>query len=155
MNCHMPAARMGETARGRAAQKANERAGKPTDYWSLNLPGETEEYVPKLLAVASLVQSPQRYGQRLPALPAGSPLAVVTTQAPVDLAQAARASGISARTLARLNPALKKGRNRAGQTAYLLVPVEAASRLSQHLSQVSSGTDKALASTRQAPGGSS
>ncbi|WPL13046.1 Membrane-bound lytic murein transglycosylase D precursor [Thiorhodovibrio litoralis] len=142
-------------ARVRAAQKANERAGKPTDYWSLNLPGETEEYVPKLLAVASLVQSPQRYGQRLPALPAGSPLAVVTTQAPVDLAQAARASGISARTLARLNPALKKGRNRAGQTAYLLVPVEAASRLSQHLSQVSSGTDKALASTRQAPGGSS
>lgn len=142
-------------ARVRAAQRANERAGKPTDYWSLDLPTETEEYVPKLLAVTSLVQSPQRYGLRLPALPAGSPLAVVATQAPVDLAKAANASGLSASTLAALNPGLKKGRNRAGQRTYLLVPVEAAARLSQHLRRVDKGEGAALASTEQAPRGSS
>ncbi|EIC20728.1 transglycosylase SLT domain-containing protein [Thiorhodovibrio frisius] len=69
-------------ARVQAAQRANKRAGKPTDYWSLDLPRETEDYVPKLLAVISMVQNPQRFGQRLPVLPAASPLAATTARAP-------------------------------------------------------------------------
>lgn len=131
--------------RVQAAQKANEQAGKATDYWSLKLPRETEEYVPKLLAVINLVQSPQRFGQRLPVLPANSPLAVISTQAPVDLAAAASASGIPAGTLAQLNPALKNGRNRAGQTTHLLVPAEAAARMNKHLRQLDSRSGGSLA----------
>ncbi|WPL17768.1 Membrane-bound lytic murein transglycosylase D precursor [Thiorhodovibrio winogradskyi] len=136
-----------------AAQRANHRAGKATDYWSLNLPRETEAYVPKLLAVVSMVHSPERFGQRLPALPAASPLAVVTTRAPVDLATAASASGVPARTLAELNPALKQGRNRAGQTTHLLVPAAAAARLNKHLRQLGGGTDDALAANEGKAGG--
>ncbi|HIG37170.1 MAG TPA: lytic transglycosylase, partial [Oceanospirillaceae bacterium] len=37
------------------AIKRNKKAGKPTDFWSLNLPKETMNYVPKLLAVAKVV----------------------------------------------------------------------------------------------------
>ncbi|WP_200280507.1 transglycosylase SLT domain-containing protein [Rhabdochromatium marinum] len=120
-------------ARVKAAQRANKRAGLDTDYWSLDLPSETEHYVPKLLAVATLVQNPGRYGQHLPALPGGAPLVVVTTQQPVELAAVATASGLSAQALQQLNPALKKGRTRAGQTTHLLVPSEAAARLNRHL----------------------
>lgn len=133
-----------------AAQRRNERAGKATDYWSLDLPRETENYVPKLLAVISMVQNPQRYGQRLPSLPATSPLAAIPTRAPVDLAVAARTSGIPANTLAKLNPALKKGRNRPGQTAYLLVPATATARISQHLRQF--GASATLAANKGASG---
>ncbi len=138
-------------ARVQGAQRANERAGKATDYWSLDLPLETREYVPKLLAVAALVQSPQRHGQQLPALPASSPLTAVATQQPVHLAAAATASGLSTATLKRLNPALKQGRNRAGQTTYLLVPSEAALRLQQHLQQLGTDATGALAAADQRP----
>ena len=34
------------------AMRANRNKGLPTDFWSLDLPPETEAYVPKLLAIA-------------------------------------------------------------------------------------------------------
>jgi membrane-bound lytic murein transglycosylase D len=52
--------------RVRSAQRVNKARGKPTDFWSLNLPTETEQYVPKLLAIADLVRAPERYGMRMP-----------------------------------------------------------------------------------------
>src|SRR5690606_19001610 len=44
------------------AIKRNVDRGLPTDYWNLNLPAETQAYVPKLLAVAQLISAPQGYG---------------------------------------------------------------------------------------------
>ena len=43
----------GEGALGRA-RAANEQRGLDIDYWSLDLPRETQEYVPRLLALASI-----------------------------------------------------------------------------------------------------
>jgi len=42
--------------RVRRAIKRNLAQNKPTDFWSLHLPKETKNYVPKLLALASLVK---------------------------------------------------------------------------------------------------
>jgi len=39
--------------------------GKKTDYWSLDLPKETEKYVPKLLALVKVIGDPGRYNQKL------------------------------------------------------------------------------------------
>src|SRR5690606_5893096 len=44
------------------AIRENKKAGKPTDFWSLNLPEETSGYVPKLLAVADIVRNQSKYG---------------------------------------------------------------------------------------------
>jgi membrane-bound lytic murein transglycosylase D len=43
------------------AIKRNQAKGKPTDFFSLDLPRETEAYVPKLLAMRSIVADPTRY----------------------------------------------------------------------------------------------
>lgn len=65
-------------ARVAAARDANLLAGKPTDFWSLDLPNETRQYVPQILATARLVADSGKYGQRLlpipdrPMLPADS-----------------------------------------------------------------------------------
>lgn len=134
--------------RVQGAQRANQAAGKPTDYWSLTLPQETQDYVPKLLAVVALVRNPERFGQRLPPLPANAPLVAVTTRQPIDLDAAARDSGVSAGKLRELNPGLKQGRNRPGQTAHVLVPRATANRLHRHLRQL--GSDSALAATDSA-----
>ncbi|CAG2159479.1 unnamed protein product [Oppiella nova] len=41
----------------------NQAAGLPTDYWSLRLPQETMNYVPRFLAVAQIIKSPSKYGR--------------------------------------------------------------------------------------------
>ncbi len=56
-------------ARVEAALAANRRSGKPTDFWSLDLPNETKQYVPQILAAARLVVDSRKYGQTLPAIP--------------------------------------------------------------------------------------
>jgi soluble lytic murein transglycosylase-like protein len=48
-----------------AAISANRAAGLATDYWSLNLPAETMDYVPRLLAVAHIFANPAGFGVRL------------------------------------------------------------------------------------------
>ena len=53
-------------------RQANRARGKPTDFWSLDLPSETENYVPQILAAARLVAEPAKYGlscRRSPAHP--------------------------------------------------------------------------------------
>jgi soluble lytic murein transglycosylase-like protein/LysM repeat protein len=39
--------------------------GLDTDFWSLALPAETQEYVPRLLALSSIFESPDSYGLKL------------------------------------------------------------------------------------------
>ena len=55
----------GEGAVGRARTLA-ESKNRPSDYWSLDLPTETEEYVPRLFALATLVRQPRRHGGKPP-----------------------------------------------------------------------------------------
>ncbi|NLJ11685.1 MAG: transglycosylase SLT domain-containing protein, partial [Gammaproteobacteria bacterium] len=50
----------GEGTVGRAI-KRNIARNLPTDYWNLNLPAETQAYVPKLLAVSQLISAPDAY----------------------------------------------------------------------------------------------
>ena len=40
----------------------NRAAGLPTDYWSLKLPQETMNYVPRFLAVAQIIKIRQHMG---------------------------------------------------------------------------------------------
>jgi soluble lytic murein transglycosylase-like protein len=48
-----------------AAISRNQAEGLDTDFWSLDLPAETEDYVPRLLALATIFQNPGRYGLSL------------------------------------------------------------------------------------------
>jgi len=42
--------------------------GLPTDFWSLRLPEETQNYVPRLLALSNIFSRPGAYGIKLPAV---------------------------------------------------------------------------------------
>ena len=50
---------------GKAIDRANNLFTKPS-YWDLNLPRETELYVPRLLALSKIIANPERYGFSLP-----------------------------------------------------------------------------------------
>ncbi|EIC29070.1 MULTISPECIES: transglycosylase SLT domain-containing protein [Methylomicrobium] len=46
----------------------NRAAGLPADFWSLNLPRETKEYVPRLLALSAIFARPAHFDVRLPSV---------------------------------------------------------------------------------------
>ena len=49
----------------RKAIRKNRRLGKTTDFWSLRLPRETKNYVPQLMALASIVKDAEKHQIKL------------------------------------------------------------------------------------------
>ncbi|WP_188151279.1 lytic transglycosylase [Teredinibacter waterburyi] len=105
------------------AIRKNKKKGKPTDFWNLNLPRETEAYVPKLIALAILFQNPDDYGIKLPEIANEPYFAVVDTTSQIDLAQAADLAGIDIDTLYYLNPGFNRWATDPAGPHRLLVPL--------------------------------
>ncbi len=85
---------------------ANAAQGLPTDYWSLRLPTETMNYVPRFLAVAEIVANPSQYGVYLPAIANRQHFRSVPVNYGVSLAEVSQLTGVSYDELQKLNPAL-------------------------------------------------
>ncbi len=119
----------GEGTISRAVQKAQAK-GEPSDYWSLDLPDETEHYVPRLLALVRMFHHPESYGltpHRVEDIPV---FTQVTFDKPLDLSKIATAVSMSEADLYRLNPAFKRGVNGHGQDVVaLLLPRDKAEQL--------------------------
>ncbi|ABI57337.1 LysM peptidoglycan-binding domain-containing protein [Alkalilimnicola ehrlichii MLHE-1] len=90
------------------AVRANQRAGKATDFWSLNLPAETRAYVPRVLALRDILAEPDRFGIRLPPIDNERQLAVVELEHQLDLALAAEMAGVELDKIYRYNPGFNR-----------------------------------------------
>lgn len=86
------------------AMRRNRAEGKPTDFWNLDLPRETEAYVPKMFALAKLIHSPETYGIELPLLDTEPFFEIVDVGSQIDLAQAATMADMDLSDLYLLNP---------------------------------------------------
>lgn len=113
----------------RRAIARNRDSGKPTDYWSLDLPSETEAYVPRLLATARVVKHPRSFGLQLADLPAEPEVTPVQVAEQIDLSLAAKLAQMSISELKDLNPGLISIRSQLPSQQNLLVPVEKAPAL--------------------------
>lgn len=73
------------------------------DFWRLDLPRQTERYVPKFLAALYILREPHKYGIEIPN---AEPLTfdIVTIKDATDLKVVARCAGTSAATIQELNP---------------------------------------------------
>lgn len=115
------------------AIRKNRRHGKPTDFWSLELPSETEAYVPKLIALAELVANAQHYRISLPHIPNRPLLQRVSTGGQIDLAVAAEMAGISINDIYRYNPAFNRWATDPDGPHELLLPLEKVAIFQQKL----------------------
>jgi membrane-bound lytic murein transglycosylase D len=113
-----------------SAVEANRSQGLPTDFWSLNLPNETRQYVPQILAASKLVADSRRYGQHLPSIPDRIGIDVIRSSQPMDLAKVALNNGVKLDDLKRLNPELKIGRWSRPTVTELNVPQGQGQRIS-------------------------
>ncbi len=118
------------------AIRKNTKKGLPTDFWSLDLPSETEAYVPKLLAIASLVDSPARYGVSLRPLAVEPYFAIIETQGQIDLAQAAKMADTSSEEMALLNPGFNRWATDPEGPHRLLVPIDSAEDFENRLASL-------------------
>ena len=120
----------------RAEIDKNKRAGKPTDYWSLALPKQTKQYVPKLLALAAIVSDPSKYGVSLPYVPDRPFFGSVTLTSQMDLKEMSMLSGVSIPIIKELNPGLRRFSTAPDMKFTLLLPVMAVDTFKDNLQSV-------------------
>ena len=67
--------------------KRNKRRKRATDYYTISLPRETDEYVSKLIAMKHIIQNPQKYNVEVPYIPNAPYFAevILTEQMDIDL----------------------------------------------------------------------
>nr|WP_297456787.1 LysM peptidoglycan-binding domain-containing protein [uncultured Halomonas sp.] len=107
------------------ALRAAVARGEPADYWHLDLPRQTMNYVPKLLALSRVIAEPARYGITLPSIPDRPAFARVELKGQLDLERVARLADVSLDRLETLNPALLQDIAVPRRADGLLVPYDA------------------------------
>jgi membrane-bound lytic murein transglycosylase D len=114
----------------------NEYQGLPTDYWSLNLPKETEDYVPRLLAIAKLFANAEQYGIRLQNIPNKPYCEVVNVGSQLDIDKAAELAQTPLSHFLKLNPCFKKGSTAPDGPHRLLIPSHRVQAFKQNLARL-------------------
>ncbi len=118
------------------AMRKNRKRGKKTDFWNLDLPRETEAYVPKLIALAILIKEPEIYDLELYSIADKPYFEVVDIGGQIDLAQAAKLAELDMDTLYNLNPAYNRWATHPDGPHRLLVPIGKAQLFEANLAQL-------------------
>ena len=119
-----------------AAIKRNQAAGLDTDFWNLPLPSEAQNYVPKLLALATLIKHANNYPIDLPDVPDEPYLAAITVSSQIDLDKAADMANIDPALLRHLNPGFSRGATDPNLPTLLLLPIDNAASFQSELDQM-------------------
>jgi len=118
------------------AIRKNRKRGQATDFWSLQLPKETQAYVPKMIALAQILNDPERYGVKLPAIADQPYFSTVDAGSQIDLAQAADLAGIELDELYLLNPGFNQWATSPDGPHQLNVPVDKAASFTLRLAEL-------------------
>ena len=111
------------------AIKKNEKLGRSTDYWSLDLPPETRQYIPKLIALETVIASPSSFGIKLARIPYEPAIISVDIKSQIQLQTAAELANVDLDELKKLNAGFTRWATDPDGPHQLLVPVESATRL--------------------------
>jgi len=130
------AAYNGGIGRVSRAVASNAARGRPTDFWSLPLPRETRNYVPRLLALSTLIAEPEHWAVNLPPLQNRPAFVAVPTGGQLELGRAAQLAGVPKARLQALNPGHLRWAT-APHAGDLLVPPDRATAFQQQLAQLS------------------
>jgi membrane-bound lytic murein transglycosylase D len=133
---HALAAYNAGTGTVKRAIRKNRQRGLPTDFWSLDLPGETDMYVPRLLALAQIVSDPAAHRLALPTILDTPYFAMVDTGGQIDLNVAADLAGISVEELFELNAGHRRWTSHPDGPHVLLLPIATVDRFETGLAQL-------------------
>ncbi|MFZ2168518.1 MAG: LysM peptidoglycan-binding domain-containing protein [Methylococcaceae bacterium] len=119
--------------RVRKSIEQNEYRNLPTDFWSLDLPEETENYVPRLLAIAKLFANADEYNIHLQHIPNRPYFEVIDIKYPLDLDKAAQLANTPLDKILKLNPGFNRSCTAPEGPHRLLIPVAQAQSFKRNL----------------------
>lgn len=102
------------------ALKKNRQEAKPENFWSLDLPGETQRYVPRLLALANLLKQASA-SNSLPFIANKPTFKQCNTHGQLDLTLAAELANTDLNTIKQFNPAYNRWTTAPNGPNYLLI----------------------------------
>lgn len=115
------------------AIKKNEAAGLPTDFWSLSLPKETKQYVPKILALSKVLKNPEQYQVNLPKSNKNRALTQVDVGQQITLSQAAELAGLTVESVKTYNSGYTRGITAPAGPHYIMLPTAKAEQFKTSL----------------------
>lgn len=118
----------------------NQALGLPTDYWSLKLPQETMNYVPRFLAVAQIVKNPRAYGVNLPPIANRPHFREVQVASGVSLSDIANTVGLTRAELYALNPGYRGDAIDPASPGRILIPSDISPVVDKRLLALKSST---------------
>ncbi|MEH6570027.1 MAG: LysM peptidoglycan-binding domain-containing protein [Halioglobus sp.] len=118
------------------AMRDNRNRGKPTDYWSLKLPRETQRYVPRLIAISGFVAFPEIWGVEFTPIANEPAFEVVETLGQIELAKAADLAQMELAAMRSFNAGQLRWATAPKQAQELLVPVGTGLLLTNAIAQL-------------------
>ena len=101
------------------------RSSSSRDFFALNLPRETRAYVPRLLAMAAIVNNPAKYKVALPNVDMRPSFFVLNLPGPFDIAKIVAISKAPSANIYKWNPALKRSQTPSKGPHRLILPLTA------------------------------
>ena len=117
----------------RKAIRKNRRLGKSTEFWFLRLPRETKNYVPQLMALASVVNQAEKLKVKLPEIANSAYFTVVDLPAQIELDKVIEVTGVDDAIFTKLNSAYKRSVTPPEAGYHILLPIEKSEILSHFL----------------------
>ena len=102
----------------------NKRRGLETDFWSLNLPTQTKEYVPKYIALKELVFNSNKYEVQLPEIPNTSVVKKISIPGQVEILTLSEFLNIKPELLYKLNAGYTKWASAPKDQSIFYIPIE-------------------------------
>jgi membrane-bound lytic murein transglycosylase D len=118
-----------------AAIKRNVREGNSTEFWSLPVAQETRDYIPKLLALATIISHPEQYPIELPYVRNAPYLAQIDIGTQIDLNHAANFAGLSLKEFKQLNPGYSRSVTDPNGPYKIVLPIENVEEFSINLAE--------------------
>ena len=120
---HWPLAIAAYNAGGARVQRAVKRASS-TDFFALQLPRETQYYLPKILALAAVISAPEDYSISLPDVINEQSFTTLVLPSQFDLQVVSQLTKMPLKELKDWNPALKRWATAAKDGHHIIVPLK-------------------------------
>ncbi|MFK7831475.1 MAG: LysM peptidoglycan-binding domain-containing protein [Congregibacter sp.] len=115
------------------AIKRNREAGEPTDFWSLKLPRETRRYVPRLIALSTIIAFNEALDVDLPPVPNRPVFTPVDTGGQIEMLRLSQVTGMELTELRRFNPGQLRWATAPDGGGEVLLPLGVAPRAREAL----------------------
>ena len=102
----------------------NIKQGDGKDFWSLNLPSQTQNYVPKFIALRELILDSEKYGISLPDIPYDNVVEKITIPGQVEILALSEFLEIKPELLYKLNAGYTKWASAPENESIFYIPKE-------------------------------